>query len=73
MAEYTIERGVGVADRMNLLAAAHAPATASLLFMVGVAPGAWCVDLGCGGGHVAMELARRAGPSGHVPGIDLDG
>ncbi len=72
MAEYTIERGLGVRERMDLLAAVHAPATLAVLDMVGVVPGGRCVDLGCGGGHVTMELARRVGPSGHVTGVDLD-
>ncbi len=72
MADYTIERGLGVRERMDLLAAVHAPATLVVLDMVGVAPGGRCVDLGCGGGHVTMELARRVGPSGHVTGVDLD-
>src|SRR5215471_11594883 len=72
MAGYTIERGVGVRERMDLLARAHAPGTSILLDMIGVEAGAKCVDLGCGGGHVTMELARRAGTSGSVLGIDLD-
>jgi SAM-dependent methyltransferase len=72
MADYTIERGVGVRERMNLLARAHAPGTTSLLDMIGIEAGARCVDLGCGGGHVTLELARRAGPSGAVLGVDLD-
>jgi SAM-dependent methyltransferase len=58
---------------MDLLAAVHEPATVAVLDKVGVASGARCVDLGCGGGHVALDLARRVGPSGHVTGIDLDG
>src|SRR5262245_23713947 len=72
MAGYTIERGAGVRERMDLLARAHAPATSILLDMIGVEAGAKCVDLGCGGGHVTLELARRAGASGAVLGIDLD-
>jgi len=70
--DYTIERGLGVRERMNVLAAVHEPATLALLDSLDVPAGARCVDLGCGGGHVAMELARRVGPSGHVTGIDLD-
>jgi len=73
VADYTIERGWGVRERMDLLAAVHEPATVAVLDMVGVAPGTRCVDLGCGGGHITMELARRVGPTGHVMGIDLDG
>ena len=73
MSDYTIDRGIGVSERMALLAAAHAPGTASLLDMLGVPrEGARCVDLGCGGGQVTTELARRVGRSGRVVGIDLD-
>src|SRR5262245_21030344 len=72
VADYTIDRGLGVRERMDLLAAVHEPATLTGLDIVGIAAGARCVDLGCGGGHVALELARRVGPSGHVTGIDLD-
>lgn len=64
MADYTIERGLGVRERMTLLAKVHAPATLTLLDMLGVASGTRCVDLGCGGGDVTIELARRAGVSG---------
>jgi SAM-dependent methyltransferase len=57
---------------MDLLAAVFAPSTLALLDAVGVASGANCVDVGCGGGHVAIELGRRVGPAGRVVGIDLD-
>jgi 2-polyprenyl-3-methyl-5-hydroxy-6-metoxy-1,4-benzoquinol methylase len=70
--DYTIERGVGVRERMNLLAAVNGPATLVLLDILGVAAGWDCLDLGCGGGHVAMELARRVGSKGAVVGIDVD-
>lgn len=72
MSEYTIERGSGVRERMDLLATAHQPGTFGLLDIVGVPDGAQCVDLGCGGGHVTFELARRAGGSGSAVGVDLD-
>ena len=44
----------------------------ALLDALDVAAGARCLDLGCGGGHVTMELGRRSGPTGSVLGIDLD-
>jgi SAM-dependent methyltransferase len=72
MSDYTIERGLGVRSRMDLLAAVFGPSTVALLDQVGVASGARCLDLGCGGGHVAVELGRRVGASGSVIGIDLD-
>lgn len=57
---------------MDLLAAVFAPSTRALLDAVGLASGARCIDVGCGGGHVAIELARRVGPAGRVVGIDVD-
>jgi trans-aconitate methyltransferase len=57
---------------MNLLASVHEEATASLLDRVGVPSGARCVEFGCGGGHVVLELARRVGPHAVVDGVDLD-
>jgi SAM-dependent methyltransferase len=70
--DYTIEQGLGGRERMNLLAAVWAPSTLALLDELGVAEGARCIDLGCGGGHVTMELARRVGPEGCAVGFDLD-
>jgi SAM-dependent methyltransferase len=73
VSEYTIDRGRGVRERMDLLAANHAPGTFSLFDRLGVPKeSAQCIDFGCGGGHVALELARRVGPGGRVVGIDLD-
>src|SRR4029077_5405860 len=57
---------------MDLLAAVFAPSALSLLDAVAISSGASCIDVGCGGGHVAIELGRRVGPAGHVVGIDLD-
>ena len=73
MAEYTIAQGLEVRERMNLLAQVYAPTTGLLLDRVDVPAGAACLDVGCGGGHVTIELCRRAGPSGHALGLDLDG
>jgi predicted O-methyltransferase YrrM len=73
MSEYTIDRGRGVRERMDLLAASHAPGTLSLFDLLEVPQvGAQCIDFGCGGGHVALELARRVGADGRVVGVDLD-
>jgi SAM-dependent methyltransferase len=48
-----------------------APATTALLDRVGVADDAACLDVGCGGGDVTLELARRA-RGGRIVGLDLD-
>jgi SAM-dependent methyltransferase len=31
-----------------------------------------CLDLGCGGGDVTLQLARLVGPRGQVVGLDMD-
>jgi 2-polyprenyl-3-methyl-5-hydroxy-6-metoxy-1,4-benzoquinol methylase len=72
VSDYTIEQGLGVRERMDLLAAVRGPGTRQLLDALALDAGARCVDVGCGGGHVAVELARRVGPAGSVLGIDLD-
>jgi SAM-dependent methyltransferase len=58
---------------MDLLANNHAPGTLGLFDLLGVPKtGTACIDLGCGGGHVALELGRRTGATGRVLGVDLD-
>jgi SAM-dependent methyltransferase len=42
------------------------------LSRVGVGAGWQCLDVGCGDGQVALELARAVGSSGRVVGIDID-
>ena len=71
-ARYTIEGGQAGKDRLDVLARVHGPGTLALLDEVGVPRGARCLDVGCGGGHVSRELARRIGPDGSVLGIDMD-
>ena len=48
------------------------PTTSRLLTEAGLAPGMACLDLGCGGGDVTLELAKSVGPQGHVTGVDMD-
>jgi SAM-dependent methyltransferase len=72
MSGYAIDGGWAGKRRLDLLAAVMEPHTAWLLDAVGVATGSRCLDVGCGGGHVTRELARRVGPEGRVIGIDVD-
>jgi len=72
MARYTIEGGQSGKDRLKVLAEVMRPATTSLLAAAGVPAGGRCLDVGCGGGHISLELARLVGPTGWVVGIDLD-
>jgi ubiquinone/menaquinone biosynthesis C-methylase UbiE len=47
-------------------------ATGRLLDEIGLAPGARCLDAGCGPGETMRLMAQRVGPAGSVLGIDLD-
>jgi SAM-dependent methyltransferase len=68
---YIIGGGLAGRERLRVLARALGPTTAALLDRVQIAPGMRCLDVGCGGGDVTCELARRAAP-GHVVGVDFD-
>jgi SAM-dependent methyltransferase len=59
-------------ERLRVLARAMRPTTTALLDRVGVESGWSCLDAGCGGGDVTLELARRAAPDGRVLGVDID-
>ncbi|MEN3953443.1 methyltransferase domain-containing protein [Iodidimonas sp. SYSU 1G8] len=69
---YAIRGGIEGRARLTLLTRIFAGSTGKLLDAAGIAPGAQCLDAGCGGGDVTRELARRAGPGGKVVGIDMD-
>ncbi len=69
---YVIRGGVEGRERLRLLAEVAGPTTRALLARAGVDPGATCLDVGCGGGDVTIELARMAGPTGRALGVDLD-
>ncbi len=64
---YLLKRGILGALRLGVLAEAAAPGTASLLDRLPWQEGWTCLDVGCGLGFVARELARRGG---QVTGVD---
>ena len=47
-------------------------ASRALLEQAGIQMGEVIVDLGCGPGFTALELATWVGPSGHVHGVDVN-
>jgi len=55
-------------DRMD---ASLIPFGLKAMAAVGVSAGEFVIDVGCGCGDSTLELARRAGPGGHVLGIDI--
>ena len=69
---YTITGGEQGKRRLNLLAEIFQPTTLRLLKDAGLHAGDRCLDLGCGGGHVALDMARIVGPDGFVTGMDFD-
>jgi ubiquinone/menaquinone biosynthesis C-methylase UbiE len=69
---YVIRGGQEGYDRLLVLARDRWPDTAALFGRAGLSPGMRCLDLGCGGGEVTMEIARLVAPGGSVTGIDMD-
>jgi ubiquinone/menaquinone biosynthesis C-methylase UbiE len=69
---YAIEGGEEGKRRLDQLAEIMRPTTSRLLEEVGVGQGQTCLDLGCGGGHVTLDLAEIVGRTGSVIGIDID-
>lgn len=59
-------------ERLLLLSHERWPGTAALFGRAGLSPGMRCVDLGCGGGEVTLEMARLVGPGGSAVGVDMD-
>jgi SAM-dependent methyltransferase len=70
--EYTIAGGLTDAQRLARQAHVMAQATEAFLVRVGLASGWECLDVGCGDGQVTIAMARVAGPSGRVVGVDAD-
>ena len=69
---YAIRGGKEGKKRLDLLARVMLPTTMQLLDRVGLIRGMKCLDVGCGGGHVAILMARIVGPEGRVIGTDTD-
>jgi SAM-dependent methyltransferase len=60
-------------ERLRTQARTWEAATGRLLDQVALAPGASCLDAGCGPGETMRLMAQRVGPAGRVVGIDVDG
>ena len=72
LSSYIILGGVPGRERLAVLREIMRQSTGALLERVGPDPGERVLDLGCGGGDVTRELARRVGPAGNVVGLDRD-
>src|SRR6185369_11659719 len=69
---YAICGGNEGKERLDVLARVLLPTTRQLLERVGAITGMKCLDIGCGGGHVTILMARTVGPEGRVIGTDTD-
>lgn len=72
-AHYVIRGGIEGRERLRVLSQVLRPTTQALFDRVGIRAGMMCLDAGCGGGDVTFELGHRAGPTGRVLGLDMDG
>jgi SAM-dependent methyltransferase len=69
---YAIRGGRSGRERLRVLSNILQAGTNAFLDRLGIRPGMSCLDVGCGGGDVTRELARRAGSSGQIVGLDMD-
>lgn len=69
---YIIRGGEEGRARLRLLSRLMQPTTLALLNQVGIRSGMKCLEVGCGSGDVAFDLARMVGPMGRVVATDTD-
>ncbi len=69
---YMIRGGLQGRERLRVLARVMRPGTLSLIERAGISPGQRCLDVGSGGGEVALDLAAAVGTTGSVVGVDVD-
>ena len=69
---YAIAGGEEGKRRLSLLSEIMLPSTLRLLGEAGLRAGDRCLDAGCGGGHVVLDMAHIVGPEGHAVGVDFD-
>lgn len=69
---YAIKGGRSGRERLRVLSHVLQAGTHDFLDRLGIRPGMACLDIGCGGGDVTREFARRVGSSGRVVGLDMD-
>src|ERR1700752_626656 len=67
---YIIRGGLEGRARLEVLSRLMLPTTLSLLDRAGFRPGMNCLEIGCGSGDVAFDLAGIVGPAGRVVATD---
>ncbi len=69
---YLLVGGSAELERLRLQARVWEPEAEAMLDRIGLQTGWNCIDLGCGAMGILGPLSRRAGPQGHVVGVDTD-
>ena len=69
---YALGRTPQEYERLRAQARVWESATGRLFDQVALAPGATCLDAGCGPGETMRLMAQRVGTSGQVTGVDVD-
>lgn len=69
---YIIRGGVEGRERLRILARVMQPTTLALLRRAGIRQGMTCLEVGCGGGDLAFDMAKMVSPGGSVLGTDID-
>jgi SAM-dependent methyltransferase len=69
---YALGRTPDEYERLRAQARVWEAATGRMFDQVALAPGATCLDAGCGPGETMRLMAQRVGTSGHVTGVDVD-
>jgi SAM-dependent methyltransferase len=73
MPEYTLPHQLtGEPQRLALMSALLDPVETAYISRLGVGPGWRCLELGCGNGSIAQDLAKIVAPDGHVVASDID-
>jgi SAM-dependent methyltransferase len=69
---YAIRGGIEGRERLRILSRVMQESSFRLLDRLELRDGLHCLDAGCGGGDMTLELARRIAPTGKATGIDRD-
>jgi ubiquinone/menaquinone biosynthesis C-methylase UbiE len=69
---YIIRGGIAGRERLRILSRVMRPTSLDLLQRAGLTSGMNVLEIGCGGGDLAFDIARIIGPAGRVLGTDID-
>ena len=70
--DYVIRGGVEGRERLRILSRVMRQTTLACLAQAGMKEEMACLEIGCGSGDVAFDMARMVGPLGRVVGTDID-